>query len=199
MGLAGNDKADQAAKNRAERVGQQAERWGLLAYIQKNLVQARAQELTRWHELKIQERKNSRRDYYIPWKKEDINLTLANAPKKYASRYNQLKVGHGPMGTFLTKIGVIESPKYWWCEAAEQFVEHLYTKCCRWRKEKRKLVRELEKEEIEWQAQAERRWLADLLANEKAVAPLLRFLKAMDIRGREGARERELKWEQKND
>ena len=86
-GLAGNDKADQAAKNRAERGGQQAERWSSLAYIRKNLVQARAQELTRWHELKIQERENSRRGYYIPWRKEVINPTLANAPKKYASRY----------------------------------------------------------------------------------------------------------------
>lgn len=32
-------------------------------------------------------------------------------------------------------------------------------------------------------------WLADLLANETAVAPLLRFLKTTDVGGREGARE----------
>ena len=61
-------------------------------------------------------------------------------------------------------------------------------------KERRKLVRELGKRGIKLQAQAERRWLADLLANETAVAPLLRFLKATDIGGREGARERELEW-----
>ena len=66
-------------------------------------------------------------------------------------------------------------------------------------KERRKLVRELEKEGVLWQAQAERRWLAGLLANEKAVAPLLRFLKATDVGGSEGARERELEWGQKND
>lgn len=40
------------------------------------------------------------------------------------------------------------------------------------------------------QAQAGRRWLADLLANEKALASLLGFLKATEIGGREGARER---------
>lgn len=55
------------------------------------------------------------------------------------------------------------------------------------------------KEGIKWQAQAERRWLANLLANIKAVAPLQRFLKVTDIREREGARERELQWEQKKD
>lgn len=48
----------------------------------------------------------------------------------------------------------------------EHSVEHLYTKCRRWRKERRELVRELEKEEIRWQAQAERTWGADLVANE---------------------------------
>ena len=44
-----------------------------------------------------------------------------------------------------------------------------------------------------WQVQAERRWLAGLVANKKAVAPLLRFLKDIDVGGREGAREREFR------
>ncbi len=56
-----------------------------------------------------------------------------------------------------------------------------------------------EKEGVLWQAQGERRWLAGLLGNEKAVAPLLRFLKIIDVGGREGARERELEWERKNE
>ena len=46
------------------------------------------------------------------------------------------------------------------------------------------------KEGVLWQAQAERRWLAGLLANGKAVAPLLRFLKATGVGGGEVARER---------
>ena len=152
-----------------------------------------------WHEVKRQERKNSRRGYCIPWTKEGINPTLANASKKYASRYYQLKVGHGAIGTFLARIGVIETPECWWCGETEQSVEHLYTSCRTWRKERRILVRELEKEGIGWQAQTERRWLANLLANETAVAPLLRPLKATEIGVREGARERELEWERKND
>ena len=64
---------------------------------------------------------------------------------------------------------------------------------------RRKLVRELEKEGVTWQAQAERRWLAGLLANEKAVTPLLRFLKTTEVGAREGAREREAEWGQIND
>lgn len=72
-------------------------------------------------------------------------------------------------------------------------------RCRKWRKQRKKLVRELGKENIQWQPQVERRWLASLLGNEKAVAPLLRFLKATGIGGREGAREREREWELKND
>ncbi len=98
----------------------------------------------------------------------------------------------------MARIGVMEKPECWWCKETVQSIEHLYTRCRRWRKERRKLVRELEKEGVLWQAQAERRWLAGLLANEKAVAPLLRFLKATDVGGRERSREGELEWEQKN-
>ena len=124
---------------------------------------------------------------------------LVRAPKKYATRYYPLKVGHGAAGTFLARIGVIEIPECWWCGVSEQTVEHLYTRCRKWRKQRRKLVRELEKEGVKWQPWVERRWLTDLLGDEKAVAPLSKFLKTTGIGGREGARERELEWERKND
>lgn len=154
--------------------------------------------MTRWHKFKIQEKKNSRRSYYIPWRKKGINPTLANVLKKYASQYYWLKVEHGAIETFLTKIRIIELPECWWCGVAEQSVEHLYTKCCRWKKEKRKLVRKLEKEGVKWQAQAKRRWLANLLVNKKAVVPLLSFLKATDIEGGESTKKKMLEWEQRN-
>jgi len=198
-GLIGNEKADLAARIRAERGGRQEERWSSLAYIKKNLVQAHARELTRWHERKTQEREASRSGQYIPWTKNNINATLGNVPKKYASRYYQLKVDHGAVGTYLARIGKIETPQCWWCKEQVQSVEHLYTRCRRWRKERRKLIRKLEKEGVTWQAQAERRWLAGLLANERAVTPLLEFLKATEVGAKEGAREKELEWKRKND
>ncbi len=158
-------------------------------------------EITRWHERKIQEREPSRRGFYVPWTKPEINAVLGNAPKKYAARYFQLKVGHGAVGTYLAQIGRIETPECWWCREPAQTVEHLYAKCRRWRRERRKLIRELEKDGVTWQAQgqAEKRWMASLLANEKAILPLIKFLRATEIGAREGAREREIEWEQKND
>ena len=137
--------------------------------------------------------------FISPGQKQKLIQYLEMPPKKYASRYYQLKVGHGAVGTYLTRIGVIETPECWWCKEVLQSVEHLFTKCRRWRKQRRKLVRELEKKGIPWQIQGERKWVASLLGNEKAVAPLLKFLETTDVGGREGARERELELERIND
>ncbi len=115
-GLEGNKKVDLTAKNRAEKGGKQAERWSSLAYIKENLAQARRKEHAKWHEVKTQEREVSRQGFYIPWTETKINPILGNAPKKYASRYYQLKVGHGAVGTNLTRIGVIETLECWWCK-----------------------------------------------------------------------------------
>ena len=122
--LIGNDKAHLAAKSRAERGGKQAESWSSLAYIKKNLSDVCSKELTNCHERKTQEREASRYGYYIPWTKNSINPILGSTSKKYASRYYQLKVGHGAVGTHLVRIGAIETPQCWWCREPVQTVEH---------------------------------------------------------------------------
>ena len=198
-GLKGNERANLAARDRAERGGKLTERWSSLAYIKKNVYDIRLQELIKWHELETQNREASPRGFYVLRRTEGISIALGNASKKYASRYYQLKVGHGAVGTFLVRIGAIETPECWWCGAREQTVEHLYTRCRKWRKQRRKLVRELERVGVKWQPQVETRWLASMLADEKAVAPVLKYLKTTGIGGREGARERELEWERQND
>ena len=63
----------------------------------------------------------------------------------------------------------------------------------------KELVRKLEREGVRWQLQVERGCLAGLLGDEEAVAPLLNFSKTTGIGGIEGAKERELEWERKND
>lgn len=48
------------------------------------------------------------------------------------------------------------------------------------------------------QGRTERKGLAELLAYEKAMGPLLEFLKSTEVGRREGAKERELEWERRN-
>lgn len=123
--------------------------------------------------MKIQGREARRRGLYIPLIKAGIHPVLRNTPKKYASRYYQLNVRDGAVGAYLTRIRVIETSKCSWSKDVLQSVEYLFTKCRGWRKQRRNLVREQEKKGISWQTQGERKWVAGLLGNEKAVAPLL--------------------------
>ena len=137
--------------------------------------------------------------FYVSSAKSGMSPTLSKTLKKYATRYFQLKSGHGAIGTFLARIGVIETPECWWCGAQEQTVIYLYTECRRWGREQRKLKKELGQHGISWQPRPERRWLGRLFANERAVGPVLKFLKDTEVGDREGARKRELEWQKKSD
>ena len=57
----------------------------------------------------------------------------------------------------------------------------------------------MHKEGISWQGWTERKGLAELLGNEKAMGPLLGLLKSTEVGGRAGAKEKELEWERRND
>ena len=76
------------------------EQWSSLTHIKKQLTESHSQELTRWHEIKVQESETNRRGFCIPRVENRMNKVLGRAAKKYASRYLQLKVGHGAVGTY---------------------------------------------------------------------------------------------------
>ncbi len=137
------------------------------------------------------ERESRNRSYYVPRLKLGIHPVLGQAPKKYAARFFQLKVRHAATGAFLERIGVKETAECWWCRRADQSLDHLYTKCRKWRRERRVLKRELKVQGIGWQRRPESRWLANLVASEQAVSPLLNYLMATDIGGREAKGEGE--------
>ena len=142
-----------------------------------------------------EERERRNRSYYVPRLKAGIHLVLGQAPKRYASRFFQLKVGHGAIGVFLERIGVTETADCCWCKQAEQSVDHPYTKCRKWQRERGVLKRELKVLGIG----PERRWVANLLANEQEVRLLLKYLMATEVGGREGGAERAAEWDQRVD
>ena len=57
----------------------------------------------------------------------------------------------------------------------------------------------LEKIGIQWQRRPERKWLGELLANERAVGPLLEYLKDTEVGTTKGAAEMTMEWRRKND
>ena len=135
--------------------------------MNRKIKEAKKQEICSWHQIRNEERETRNRSYYVPRLKPGIHPVLGQAPEKYASRFFQLKVGHGVVGVFLERIGAVETAECWWCGQAEQSVVHLYAKCRKWRKERRVLKRELRGLGIGWQRRPEKRWLANLLANER--------------------------------
>ena len=172
----------------ADTGGREIDQWTSLTHINAELQRSRSAELLAWHQVKSQEREATIQGFYVPSAKSSMSLTLGEALKKYAMRYYQLKIRHGAVGTYLVRIGVMETPECWWCRAQQQTVVHLYTECRRWRRERRKLNRELGRLGIGWQPRPERRWLGNLLANERAVRPKLQFLKDTEVGNRDEAR-----------
>lgn len=72
----------------------------------------------------------------------------------------------GPDNHWCYKEGTLEC---WWCGPGEKSIEHLYTKCRRWKRQRRKLVRSLSAKNISWQG-----WIEKKEADKRALGPLLK-------------------------
>ena len=59
--------------------------------------------------------------------------------------------------------------------------------------------RGLQRAGIQWQRRSDKKWLAELLANNYALGPLLKFLKDTEVGCREGAAEMVEEWRQRRD
>ncbi len=180
------ERADKAAKEAAADSRAEVARWSSLTHVKKKITDAKNSEVCSWHQSRNEERERRSQSFYVPRLKTGIHPVLGQAPKRYASRFFQLKVGHGAVGVFLKRIGVTETAECWWCQRPEQSVHHLYTKCRKWRSEIRVLRKELQALGIGWQRQPEKRWVSNLLANEQAVQPLLKYFMTTEVGGREG-------------
>lgn len=60
-------------------------------------------------------------------------------------------------------------------------------------------MRSLSAKKIRWQGWTEKKGLTKLVSDEKALGPLLEYLKSTEVRGREGLREIESELEKLND
>lgn len=100
-----------------------------LTHTNAELQKTRSTKLLVWQQSKSQEREDTVQGFYVPSAKSSINPTPSEALKKHAIRFYQLKTGHGAVGNFLTRMGVMETPERRWCGTQEQTVIHLYTEC----------------------------------------------------------------------
>ena len=121
-----------------------------LAHLKRRITEEKKSQLWAWHDQKTKERESRKRGFYVPFSKAEMDPLLGKTKKFYASRFYQLKIGHGAIGMFLNRIEARKTAECWWCGDAEQSVIHLYTKCRKWRAERRVLRKSLGKVGIQW-------------------------------------------------
>jgi hypothetical protein len=93
----------------------------------------------------------------------------------------------------------LDSKKCWWCNAANQDVDHLLFECRRWRRQRRVLYKDLRRIGIPILIAGEERPKNRLFNTPKAVIPILGFLSTTDVRRRPGEEEEEEEWHSRLD
>ena len=156
-GVEGNERADKAAREAALGRRVRTAKWTSLTHVRRQITEEKQSQVRTWHGQKTLERERNRRGFYIPSVKSQIHPLLGQARKCYASRFYQLKTGHGAIGTFLKRIRAVESAECWWCGDREQSALHLYTSCQKWKKERPVLKRSLAKIGIQWQSRPKKK------------------------------------------
>ena len=198
-GVEGNEVADQAAKQAAEDGGRKTVGWSSIAHVRRKGTETLATEIKHWLQRRIDKR-NARHDrFYTPPRRKGIDHTLAKVSKSLTGRFLQLKTGHAVVGTYLYRIKAAEDESCGWCGATRQSTHHVLLKCRRWRRKRDVLKEALAKVNINWSTGPGERWLADLMSMEKAVIPLLEYLKNTEVGRRERARERDESWGERRD
>ena len=114
-GVEGNERADKAAKEAALGRRVRTAKWTSLTQVRRQITEEKQSQIRIWHGQKILEQERNRRGFYISSVKSQIHPLLGQARKFYASRFYQLKTGHGAIRTFLKRIGAVESAECWWC------------------------------------------------------------------------------------
>ena len=142
---------DKAAREAVGRKRIQTARLTSLIHLRRQLTDEKNSQLRAWYDQKTKVQESPKSGFYIPSFKAEMDLLLGNTKKSYLSRFYKLKIAHGAIATFFSRIREAETSECWWCRVAEQSVIYLYAKCQKWRAERQALRKNLRKAGIQWQ------------------------------------------------
>jgi len=171
-GIAGNEKADEWAKEAAGRPGAHERLPRSLANLRREISEKKWSEARQWAG-----GRTSKAKYRMP-KSQEPDGAVASSAKRLASRFYQLKTGHARTGQYLHWAKVRPDAQCWWCKSPSQTRDHLFKVCPEWKMQQKILWAEALKETERWKS----RWtVRDLLADGRCGQAVLDFLSSTDV------------------
>jgi ribonuclease HI len=186
-GIEGNERADQAAKQAAQKPPRGGQGKLSLAYIHRTKTEVVKAQKQQWLTKALGRRSlRAQRAYRAQpgWK---LDPALAAAPKRIASRYYQLKMGHAAVGAYLQKVQARESGACRGCQAPSETVHHLLFECREWRRQRGTLFRALVKAKVALPTIAEDHPEGRIFGDLRATKAILQFLTNTTIGTHQGA------------
>jgi len=150
--MAGNEKADEWAKQAAEEPDAQGVEWmgykgryrrrrmplpRSLATIKREIAEKKWEEAWKWSKNRVNAKK-----YRMP-KTMHQNKMVARGPKSLAGRFHQLKTGHCRTSQYLKWTKNSETAECRWRHYKTQTREHLFKNCGKWKMQQKILWAEV--------------------------------------------------------
>ena len=176
-GVEGNERADQAAKQAANKPPGRGSKEISLAFAQRARTEAITVQKQRWLARKLSQQSQR----YRPQRNWQLDPLVAAAPKHLASRYFQLKSGHAATGTYLHQIQAREDATCQGCGSSKETVHHFLFECRQWRHQRNRLYKDLETDGVMRPTTAEEYPQGRLLGEPKATRALLQFLASTSV------------------
>ena len=155
-GIAGNEKADEWAKEAAGQPGPYRLLPRSLANLKRGISEKKWVEARRWAG-----GGTSKSKYRMPVSQMPDGA-VAGSTKRLASRYYQLKTGHARTGQYLHWAKVRPTAQCWWCQCPAQTRDHLFKVCPEWKLQQKVLWAEVQQETRRWKSRSK---IRDLLAD----------------------------------
>ena len=184
MGVEGNERADQAAKQAATRPARDDEI--SLAHAHRVSTEARRGDGQKWLAGAMARRSLRAQRTYRPAKGLQPDPAATAAPKAIASRYYQLKTGHAATGTYLQRIKAQEDSACRWCQAPNETVSHGMFECRQWQTQRRKLKGNLIRARVQYPSADEDHPEGRLFGDWKATKAILAFIASTEVGMRHG-------------
>ena len=180
-GVEGNEQADKAAKQAANKPSNTSFGGLSLAFTRRACTEAIRTQRENWLTRELARRSQQTQRKYRPRGRWQLDPIAAAAPKALAGRLFQLKTGHAPVSAYLHRIQARDTAACQGCGTPNETVHHALFECRKWQHQRSKLYKALERTGVAKPSAAENHPEGRLLGEPKATKLLLEFLSNTNI------------------